>query len=318
MRVAVIGPGGIGGYCAALLARGGADLAIVGRGAHLAAIRSSGLTLRSQLHGEITVQPPATDRPAEVGRVDLMLFCVKAYDLETAATACRPLVGPDTLVLPIENGIDITPRLDAALGGGQCVAGLTYVAGRIASPGVVVQHGRAKAMVCGEPAGGRSDRTERLAAFLNDHGLPVEVAVDMPRRLWEKFAVVCGTGGVLAVLRQPFGGVFADDGACDLLRGVMGEVAALARVHGVGLGPEDVERLFAYLRDSMPAEGRSSQLVDLEAGRPLELESLNGTALRLGRRVGLAMPLNAAIYRSLQPHARGAAAAAPATHGTSR
>ncbi|MEW6754350.1 MAG: ketopantoate reductase family protein [Candidatus Latescibacterota bacterium] len=306
MRVAVVGAGGVGGYYGALLARAGAQVCLLARGPHLAAIREGGLRVRSELAGDWTVRPRATDDPSRVGPADLVLFCVKAYDLEAAAVQCRPMVLPDTLVIPVQNGIDAVERLQGTLGQGGVLAGLTYVASRIEGPGVVVQRGRADTLVCGEPAGGASGRTARVTAYFQQMGFPAQVVPDMPVRLWEKLAVVCATGGVLAVLRQPFGPVLASPRSSGLLLGVMQEVAALARASGQPLPPEAPARLLRYLQQTMAPQAQSSQLTDLQQGRRLELEHLNGAAVRLGRQLGVPTPLNASLYAALAPFAAGA------------
>lgn len=305
MRVAVVGAGGLGGYFGGLLIRGGAETTLIVRGAHLRAIRERGLTLKSQLHGEFTVRAAATDDPDSIGAVDLVLFCVKAYDLEAAARQCRGLVGPETLVIPVQNGIDTAKRLEAILGKGRVLGGLTYVAGQIEAPGVVVQRGTASELVFGEMSGGTSWRVEEIRDFFQTHGLPAELRNDIRLKLWEKFTVICATGGVLAVARLPFGGVFACAETGALMRGVMEEVGALARASGVALEAGNVDRLFDFLRENMAPEAKSSQLTDLEAGRRLELESLNGAAVRLGKELGVDTPLNFALYAALKPYVEG-------------
>ena len=303
--MAVVGAGGMGGYFGGLLARGGADVTLIARGAHLAAMRERGLTVCSQLSGEFTVPVRATDDPGEVGRVDLVLFCVKAYDLAAAARLSAPLVGPETTVIPVQNGIDIAERLEEMLGKGRILGGMTYVGGRIEAPGVVVQGGPMGELIFGELAGGMSERTEGIAGFLRGSGIEVELLSDIHSRLWEKFTVICATGGVLAVVRLPFGAVFASPEASELMRGVMGEVESLARASGAGLAEGTAARLFDFLKANMDPEGRSSQLQDLEAGRRLELEFLNGTAVRLGLELDVPTPLNFAIYAALKPHVDG-------------
>ena len=295
----------MGGYFGGLLARGGADVTLIARGAHLAAMRERGLTVRSELYGEFTVPVRATDDPIEVGAVDLVLFCVKAYDLEAGARLSAPLVGPETTVIPVQNGIDIVERLEGIFGEGRVLGGMTYVGGKIEAPGVVAQGGAMGELIFGELAGGMSERTEQIADFLRDSGIGVELLSDIRSRLWEKFTVICATGGVLAVARLPFGAVFASPEASELMRGVMGEVENLARASNAGLAEGTAERLFDFLKANMDPEGRSSQLQDLEAGRRLELEFLNGTAVRLGRELGVPTPLNFAIYAALKPHVDG-------------
>ena len=305
MRVVVVGAGGMGGYFGGMLARGGADVSFVARGAHLKAMQTQGLKVKSQLFGEFTLSVRATADPARIGPVDLVLFCVKAYDLEPAALQCRPLVGAQTAVVPVQNGIDIAERLERILGGGRILGGLTYVAGYIESPGVVVQQGRSGELIFGELQGGTSERTSRLLAFFRSAGLPAELCPDIRRKLWEKFIVVCATGGVLALTRLPFGPVFASAETSGLMKGVMEEVARLARAGGVGLPEGIVDRLFEELKGKMAPQAKSSQLRDLEEGRRLELEFLNGTAVRLGKERGVPTPLNFAVYAALTPYRDG-------------
>ena len=306
MRVGVMGAGGLGGYFGGLLARNGADVTLVARGPHLMAMQAQGLSVRSELAGRFVVHPPVTDNPASMGVVDLLLFCVKAYDLELAARQCLPVVGPDTVVLPVQNGIDAAERLAAVLGPRPVLGGLTYVASRITSPGLVVQQGRAGALVFGELDGVVTPRGQAVEQFLSRHGVTGELRADIGVRLWEKYMVVCATGGVLALRRQPFGLVLASTEARQMMSEVMAEVAAVAVASGVPLPGDAVPRLLAYLERHMAPEARSSQLSDLQAGRRLELEYLNGTAVRLGRRLGVPTPANGVIYQALKPFVGGA------------
>lgn len=305
MRTAVIGAGGIGGYLGALLARGGADVLLVARDAHLEALRSRGLTLESQLFGTFTVRPPATGEAGNSGPVDLVLFCVKTYDLAAAAHQHRGLVGPETVVIPVQNGIDVAEHLGAILGTDRILGGLTYVAGSLLEPGRVQQRGTARELVFGELSGQLSGRAEEVAEFLAAHGVPVDLRSDITQVLWQKFVVICATAGVLAVTRLPLGPVLACPEAAELMRGVMEEVAAVARRRGVKLDATVVETLLRFLRQTMAPGVRSSQLTDLEAGRPLELEFLNGAAVRLGRESGVPTPLNYALYAALKPYVSG-------------
>jgi len=240
-----------------------------------------------------------------LGPVDVVLFCVKTYDLAQAAHQCRALVGSETAVIPVQNGIDVAEHLGAVLGTEHIMGGLTYVASRLVAPGHVRQLGQARALVFGELSGEPTPRAQRVAEYLCGHGLTAQPQPDMPRLLWEKFVVICGTGGVLAVTRLPFGRLFRSPEATELMRGVMLEAAAVARCHGAPIDEAAVDRLLAYLRNTMAPGARSSQLLDLESGRRLELDFLNGAAVRLGRECGVATPLNSAVYAALKPHAAG-------------
>jgi 2-dehydropantoate 2-reductase len=300
-----MGAGGLGGFFGGVLAAHGADVTLVARGPHLAAMREQGLRVRSELAGTFLVTPPVTDTPATAGEVDLLLFCVKAYDVETAAAQCVSVVGPRTAVVPVQNGMDAAERLAAVLGQDVVLGGLTYVASRIESPGVVVQQGRAGTLMFGERRGGLSARGAAVRDFLGDHGVGAELCADIRVRLWEKYVVVCATGGVLAVRREPFGPALASGEARAFMVAIMAEVAALAAASGVPLTPDVVPRLMAYLEHHMAPEARSSQLSDLQAGRRLELEHLNGAAVRLGHALGVPTPANQAVYDALKPFVDG-------------
>ena len=304
MRIAVVGPGGLGGRYAVLLAQAGEDVSVIARGAHLEAIRERGLTLRHFDEEVATVKMTATNDPAEVGPVDLVLFCVKTYDLETAAQQARPLVRDETVLLPIQNGVTIGERLRQIVGEKAVIAGATYSSGSLVEPGVVTFGHMEAPLVFGELDGGESERTERIRAVLEKAGLQVELKADMPVVLWEKFVAVCGTAGVLAVLRLPLGTAFEIPECGELLLGVMEEVEALSHARGIGLEKGIAERQFNYLKQVSPST-RSSQLTDILNGRRLELEYLNGAAVHLGEELGVPTPLNRFCYSALKPYVDG-------------
>jgi 2-dehydropantoate 2-reductase len=305
MRVAVMGAGGTGGYFGGLLARAGQDVTFIARGAHLAALQGRGLTVRSRLAGDFTVHAQATDNPARVGPVDLVLFCVKAYDTDTAAELIRPLVGPQTMVLPVQNGIDHPERLARLVGEGPIVGGVALITAAIEAPGVIAQTAGRGKIVLGELAGGTSVRTDRLRRLCEQAGIAAELRFDIWTALWEKFIFICAFGGVTALARLPIGTIRASTDGTALLRGVMEEVSAVARVRGVSLPDDSVERGMTLVRSFEPwAHG--SLYHDLAAGRRLELETLNGTVVRLGREHGVPTPFNFVIYAALQPYAAGA------------
>ena len=305
MRVAVMGSGGLGGFFGGLLARAGEDVTFIARGAHLEAIRASGLTVKSELVGEFSVPARATSDPAEIGPVDLVLFTVKTYDLDAAMEQIRPLVGPETIVLPLQNGVDVADRLAGVVGRESVLGGLTYIGSGIESPGVIAQRYSAGAMILfGELDGGTSPRTERLRATFERAGITTELLTDVRIALWEKYLTVCANGGVTALTRLPVGPIFACPETKALYRGVMEEVEAVARAKGVGLPPDCVDRAMTLVSKFAPW-ARASMANDLAAGRRLELEILNGTVVRLGREAEVPTPLNFAIYAALKPYADG-------------
>lgn len=311
MRFAVMGTGGIGGYFGAVLARAGHDVTLIARGEHLGALRKHGLSLQSPLVGDFTVRTPATDRCDEPGTVDVVLMCVKTYDLEAAALQARPLVGPDTILLPIQNGVDAADRLGRIIDDERVIGGLTYVNAHRVAPGAI-RHTTGERLVFGERAGGASDRTRALREVFKHAGITAEVHPDIQLALWEKFAAACGAGALPALTRLPLGPVLACPETRQLLRDAVAEAVAVGRARGVGL-PEDYAERMLELFGGYPPSARSSMLEDVEAGRKLELEALTGTVVRFGRESGVSTPANTAIYAALKPHVDGTPEIAPAS-----
>ena len=307
MRIAVMGSGALGGFFGALLARAGHDVTFIARGAHLEAIRAGGLAVKSPT-GDFAVAGRATDDPRQVGPVDLVLVGVKTYDLDTAAAQLEPLIGPDTAVLALQNGIDATERIARAVGPELVLTGVAYVLTVLESPGVV-KHMAQGTIILGEPGGGPSPRVERVAEVLRAAGITCETPSDIRVPLWEKFVLLTATGGVTALTRLAFGPIRECAEASELFRGAMQEAYAVGRARGVALPPGLVERHWQMVR-GLPAGIRGSMLPDLLAGRRLEVEALNGTVVRLGRKVGVPTPLNFAVYAALKPYADGAPAPA--------
>ena len=303
MRITVMGTGGLGGFFAGVLARAGHDVTCIARGEHLAAIHAGGLTVRSPRTGDFTVRLKATDDPQDIGPVDLVLFCVKTYDLDPAARLVRPLVDTQTVVIPVQNGLDAAERLGAILGRGHVLGGVSYVGGSIEAPGVV-REGGAGALLFGEPAGGTSARVERLLEVFREAGLPAERHTDIRLAVWQKFLMICAISGLAALTRLPFGPIRDCPETAALLRGLLDETEAVARAHGVPLPADAVKSALAAVRAVEPSR-RSSMYTDLVAGRRLELEALNGTLVRLGRDRGIPTPLNFAIYAALKPFVDG-------------
>ena len=303
MRIAVMGTGGLGGFFAGVLARAGYDVFCIARGEHLLAIREHGLTVRSPRAGDFTVRVEATDDPRDTGPVDLVLFCVKTYDLEPAARLVRPLVDAQTVVIPVQNGLDAAEQLGAILGREHVLGGVSYVGGSIEAPGVV-REGGAGALLFGEPAGGTSPRVERLLEVFQQAGLPAELRSDIGLAVWQKFLMICAVSGLAALTRLPFGPIRDCPETAALLRGLLDETEAVARAQRVPLPIDAVESALTAIRAVEPSR-RSSMYTDLMAGRRLELEALNGALVRLGRDRGIPTPLNFAIYAALQPYVDG-------------
>jgi 2-dehydropantoate 2-reductase len=294
----------MGGYFGARLARAGAEVAFIARGASLEALRTRGLTLELRGGTGFTLPVHVTDEPSTVGSVDLLIVAVKTYDLESAAERARSLVGPHTVVLPLQNGIDISERLGNVLGADRVVGGAAYVSATLAAPGVIAQMADpGKELLVGELAGGTSTRIANVVDTFVQAGVVAEVSHDIQGVLWVKYMAACA-GALTAMARLPIGTILACEETFALYRGILEETAAVARARGTRLADDAVDRLIGMIRNYAP-DTRTSLAYDLEAGRRLELESLSGTLVRLGREAGVPTPLNFAIYAALKPFVDG-------------
>ena len=301
MRIAVMGAGGTGGYFGALLARAGHDVTFIARGAHLEAIRNDGLTVKSSLSGDFTIPVEATDSPREMEPVELVLFSVKTYDTEPATELIRPIVGSETLVLSLQNGVDNRDRIGRILGQETTICASTHVSSKIESPGVIAQTAGGGRIVFGEWEGGTSPRTVRLKTVFQDSGIKGELHPDIEVKLWEKFLAICAFSGVPALTRLPIGPIMACRESSVFIRSTMDEVEAIARAEGIRLPTGCVELVMDEFIGMEP-HARGSMYYDLAAGRRLELETLNGTVVRLGNEYGIPTPCNFAIYAALKPY----------------
>ncbi|HSE94204.1 MAG TPA: 2-dehydropantoate 2-reductase [Methylomirabilota bacterium] len=299
LKVVVMGSGGVGGYFGAKLARAGHAVTFVARGAHLDAIRRRGLTVHSAAEGEFSVAVEAAERLDDRSPADLVLITVKCFDTADALAAVRPVVGPDTAVLSLQNGVEAIERIDAALGPGHALGGAAYVFASIEAPGVIV-HRFAGRIVLGEPGGGTSPRAERICEAIAKAGIPVEISPDIRPVLWEKYVMICAQAGATAVTRCPTGVVRAVPETWRLFRALAEELAALAAAAGVRLSAGIVDTVVATAAGLAP-QTSSSLAFDLSQGKRLELEALHGHAVRLAERLGVAVPSVFAVYAALKP-----------------
>ena len=303
MRIAVLGAGGIGGYYGTLLAKAGHDVVFIARGAHLDAMRRRGLTVRTP-DGELTlpVAVVADARPdiGDLEPVELLLFCVKAFDTEAAARSIAPLVTRATTVLTVQNGLDRAEVVAAALGAGTgaVLAAAVYVALQLAVPGVVVRTGGEGRIVFGERGGAATHRTARLATAFRESGILHEVSADIDRVLWEKFLFIAGIGAVTALARSGIGALRESAEGRALLDASLAEIVAVARAEGAPLRPEAAPAALAQAA-GLPARWRSSMARDLEDGRRLEVDALSGAVVQRGRRHGVPTPVHQTITACL-------------------
>lgn len=304
MKIAIVGVGGVGGYFGARLAAAGEDVAFIARGSHLAAMREEGLRIESA-NGNLRLHPVrASDKPSEIGPVDVVVISVKLWDTENAAAAAKPLVGRDTAVVSFQNGVDAAERLSAVVGASHVMGGVAHIAAAIAAPGVIKHTGTMARLTVGELAGGQSRRVDAFAAAAKRAGIECVASSDIRRAIWEKFIFLSTFSGLTALLRLPKGPIYADAETKTLFREALAEATAVARACGVALPDDHVDKTLAF-GEGLPAEMKSSMLVDLENGRRLEVPWLSGTVARLGREKGVATPVHALIWTALKLHANG-------------
>jgi 2-dehydropantoate 2-reductase len=304
MRIAVIGTGGIGGPYGASLAKAGADVTFVARGAHLAAMRENGLRIEGD-RGETLIRPAqATDDIASIGTVDVVLSCVKLWDVDRVAEQIRPIVGPETAVIPLQNGIDAAERMIRVLGERPVMGGMAFVTGTITAPGVVRQTGTYQQMTFGELDGRISERGRRLRDLCAAAGFEGVLSPDIMVPVWEKFILLVPLSGLNALTRLPLGKWRDDPDLLALYQAALSETIAVGRAEGVRLPPDIFEKTVARMR-SMPPHHTTSMGNDLLRGNRLELPWFAGKVVELGRRHAISTPANGFIYAALKPYIDG-------------
>src|SRR5271156_4056753 len=307
MRIAVIGTGGIGAPYGAALANAGADVIFVARGARLAALRENGLRIEGD-RGETHTRPAqATDDIASIGPVDYVLFCVKLWDVEAVGEQLRPLIGPRTAVIPLQNGIDAAERLIAILGHDAVMGGTAFVTGSIVAPGVIRQTGTYQRMTFGELDGRVSERGQRLRDLCEAAGFEGVLSPDIMVPVWEKFILLVPLSGLNALTRLPLGNWRDDPDLLALYEAALRETVCVGLAGGGGVPSDIVDKTLAQMR-SMPVHHTTSMGNDLIRGSRLELPWFAGKVVELGCRHGIKTPVNGFIYAALKPYVHGAAA----------
>ena len=301
MDIAVMGAGGVGGYFGGLLARAGHNVTFIARGAHLDAMRHNGLRVISSNDGDFTVPGNATDQPAEVGNQGLILFTVKMYHNDDAIHAIAPMMGPNSIVLTLQNGIDNGDRLVDVYGAERVMIGSAYLEGRISEPGVVTQGGPGAASF-GERTPGITERGERLLEVFQGANWRVELLENMTGMLWKKFAYLSGSAGVCAASGCTYGELRTVPETRAAIQAAIAEALAVGEASGAPLEPDSLEWSMNAL-DNFPATGMASLAKDFAEDRPVELEGLTGTVIRMGQQYGVPTPVNNALYAVLKPRA---------------
>jgi 2-dehydropantoate 2-reductase len=300
MRILIMGTGGVGGYYGGLLAQQGNDVTFITRGAHLYAIRNEGLKVKS-IHGDFTVFPAnATEDPAKVEPVDLVLFCVKTYNTDEAAERIKPVVGPQTAVLSLQNGVDAAERIGKIVDAKHLIGGATWLSSAVKAPGVIKQISQFRRIIFGELTGGQSERIQSIFEVLNQTGITVEISEDIQKVLWTKLVFITAVSSIGSLTRLPMGDYRSIPETRSLLSSIMQEVESLARAQGVDLDGNVVQNWLEFIDNAAPHIKPSMQL-DVEAGHRTELESMIGVVGRKGRELGVPTPVSDFVYASLLP-----------------
>jgi 2-dehydropantoate 2-reductase len=303
MKIAIMGSGSIGGYLGIQLARAGNDVHFIARGPTLAALEKNGFRLITS-NEDVTVHVKASEQPKDAGTVDLALFCVKTYDTQSAAAAILPILRADSCVLTLQNGIENFEQIGAIVGRNRVLPGVMLISSEVSSPGVVRVYTQIRKILLGENGGERSPRVDKIHEVFKAAGLDSEVTEEIQKLLWQKMVWICGLAGVTAITRISIDRILADQVTRDLFRDTMEEALTVAKAGGVDLGKEYVESQIEFA-GRLEKGVTSSMARDLQAGKKLELEALNGAIARIGNQRGVPTPLNRTIHAALKPYENG-------------
>jgi 2-dehydropantoate 2-reductase len=301
MRIVIFGTGGVGGYFGGRLAQSGEDVVFIARGAHLQAMREYGLKIDSIKGNFVVNSVQATDDPNKISPADVILVSVKAWQVPEAAQAMRPMVGPETVVVPLLNGVEAPAQLADALGAEHVIGGLCGIISFVVGPGHINHAGADPFINFGELDNNKSERVVSLRrAFEKATGITVKIPPDIQVAIWRKFLLVAPWSGIGAITRAPLGTFLGLPETRQMLQEVMQEVFSVAQARDILLPKDVVDKTLTFM-DSLPPSGTASMQRDIMEGRPSELEAQNGAVVRLGQAAGVATPLNTFIYHSLLP-----------------
>jgi 2-dehydropantoate 2-reductase len=300
MRIAIMGTGGVGGYYGGLLAAAGQEVTFIARGAHLEAIRDKGLQIKS-VHGDFAVSPAkVTDRPGEIGPVDLVIVATKTYHTDEAARAIKPLIGSGTVVISLQNGIDAAERIGSVVGIEHMIGGATWLSAALEAPGKIGQYSQFRRIALGELDGRITPRAQAIVSVLASTPAVIELVPNIKQVLWTKFVFIAAISALGGLTRVAIGEYRQVPEARDVLAEAMAEVVAVAKANGVSLHADIIAKTLAFIDASAP-DIRPSMQRDLEAGRTSELESLIGVVVRMGKQHGVPTPVLRLAYALLKP-----------------
>ena len=300
MRITVFGTGGVGGYFGGRLARAGEEVTFIARGEHLRAIKTRGLKVDST-DGDFVIYPAsAIDDVSEVGETDLVILGVKAWQVPEAARAIKPIVGANTTVLPLQNGVEAVPQLVDELGRDNVVGGLCRIVSFVVEPGHIRHAGFTPSIIIGELDNQRTDRIVNIEQVFKRAGLEITIAADIQVALWMKFLFIASFSGVGAMANAPAGIIRSDPKWRTQILKAMEEIYTLAHARGINLPPDSIETVMRAV-DALPEDATSSMQRDIAAGKPSELEAQNGAVVRMAHEIGVSVPTHTLIYESLKP-----------------
>lgn len=304
MKIAVVGAGGVGGGFGAALAKAGADVTFIARGAHLQAMRETGLRIEGGRGDTHIVPTQASDDPAAVGPVDIVLFCVKMWDVESAGERIKPLVGPNTAVIPLQNGIDAAERLSPILGPNAVMGGVAQISASIVAPGVIRQVGTFMRIIFGELDGKRSPRAEAFLALAKGADFETILSDQIVTELWLKFILLATNASVMALTRRPIGELRDDPDIRPHFIAAYQEVIDVGRANGAALPSDTLERMLGFNKNAPPTM-KASMALDLDRGNRIELPWLGGKVVEMGRKLGVPTPTHSLMYAALKPYVMG-------------
>ena len=306
MKFAILGSGAVGGYYGAKLVQAGHDVTFIARGKHLEAIRRRGLEIKSP-QGDFVARAAAEEDASKVGHVDCVILATKAYDNDTALPKLPPMIGPTGTVLTLQNGVDSVDECAAVVGQRAVLGGSAYIATAVEAPGLIVQTGAHQRIVFGEvfnPGAAVSPRVAALRGAIAGAGIDVEAVADARVPLWEKFVYLAPFAGFTGASRLPIGGIWTFPHVQEMFFEACQEVERVARAEGVAVSPDRIKKIEGYMAE-LPPSTRSSLLIDLQQGKKIEVEALQGSVVRRGRKTGVATPIHATLYAVLKAWENG-------------
>jgi len=306
MRFAILGSGAVGGYYGAKLWQAGHDVTFIARGKHLSAIRARGLEIKSPL-GDFVARAAAEEDTSRIGRVDCVVLATKAYDNASALPKLQPMIGAGSTVFTLQNGVDSVDECAAAVGRDAVIGGSAYIAAAVEAPGLVVQTGTHTRVVFGEVFAAGATVSPRVAAIrdaLTATGIEVEAVADARVPLWEKFIYLAPFAAFTGASRLPIGGIWKFPHVRETFYEACREVEHVARAEGINVARDRISRIEGYMQ-TLPPSTRSSLLIDLQQGKRIEVEALQGSVVRRGKATGVPTPIHAALYAALKPYENG-------------